>query len=242
MKKSITNIADEELLKLLDNLDDSDEESVESFDTSVLAFVTTFNLKPGKDRIVKKQLYRLYKLWNKGLKKLTQPNFTLELGFYLTHTTNYYMVNKSLFDIASFVKEEKTRKTRNKAKSKHWHNHFKTFLQDTKLEEGTYYIELEILYFLYQQWRTKKHKVGNIGRKQFIKILDIFFDVKAISSGTHLWVGVNEQIMNLISKKEVDRWRKTRAKEKKRFYYPQGEWKKFALYWEEKESKINTEE
>jgi hypothetical protein len=233
VKKNPNQITDEELLKLLNELEDSDEEAEYSFDSTILSFVQSFKLQPGKDRILKKQLFRLYRLWNRGIHKLDQYNFTREITHYIPHKNDVFLVDKSLLQIADFVEKTKKR-TRDKYKSKKWREHFTAFLEDTKLEEGTYYIELEIIYFLYQQWRRKTDRRGNIGRRQFIKILDLYFDVKAIAADSNLWVGVNEQIKNLITKSEVERWRKTRAKDKKRKYYPKEEWKQFALYWEEK--------
>lgn len=238
MKKNPNLISDEELLKLLEESEEDSDVAEYSFDSSVLSFVQSFNLKPGKDKIVKKQLYKLYKLWNKGIQKLTQTSFTHELSNYIEHKGSYFLVDKSLFDIANFIKEEKQRNTRDRTKSKYWHKHITDFLTFTKLEEGTIYIELEILNYIYMNWVQKSKRKIHLSRRQLIKILDLYFDVTAISTGSHLWVGVNEQIENLITKKEVDRWRKYRAKKKKASYYPKEEWKKFALYWEENKEKI----
>ena len=236
MKKKNPNIiADEELLKLLENLEDTTEEATSSFDSGILAFVQSFNLKPGKDKIIKKQLYNLYKLWNKGIQKLHQHAFTIQLSYFLDHNNKYFFVDSSAIQIGEFIQQEKQKNKVNKVKSKYWHTHFQSFLQDTKLEEGTNYIELEILYFLYQLWRKKTKKKTNISRKQLIPILDLYFDVRIISNGDNLWVGLNDQIKNLISNSEVKLWRRTRAKSKKNSYNPKEEWKKFTLYWEEKE-------
>lgn len=235
MKKNPNQIADEELLKLLENLDETEEEIKVGFDSSVLAFVQAFNLKPGKDRISKKQLYKLYKLWNKGVKKLTQKSFTIELSYYLDHINNFFLLDQSLVTVGSFVQEQKNKNKQDKTKSKYWHTHFQAFLNDTKLEEGSNYIELEIIYFIYQLWRRKTKKKTDISRLNFTKILDLYFDLRHVSSNSHLWVGVNDQIKNLITKSEVERWRKTRGKSKKAGFKPQEEWRQFALYWEEKE-------
>lgn len=235
MKKSPANVTDAELLKLLDELEDSDTEAEEcNFDNSVLAFISTFKLKPGKDKVTKKNLYKLYNVWNKSGIKITQANFTLEMSKYFEHKTTYYLIDTNFFEIAKFIKEEKDKHSIDKSKSKYWHNHFTSFLEDTKLEEGTVYIELEIFYYLYTKWTRLSRKKALLSRKQFIKILDLYFDVKAIAAGNNLWVGLNEQIKNLVTKQEVERWRKTRVKKNKKYFYPQGEWKQFALYWEEK--------
>lgn len=233
MKKNPANITDAELLSLLEDLEDGDLEIEPAFDSSVLSFVHSFNLKPGKDRVVKKQLHSLYKVWNKGLTKLSQKQFTNEITKYLGQDTHYYLIDKSLFTVADFIKTEKSRRGLDRSKSKTWHTHFTSFLNDTGLKEGTVFIELEILYFLYGQWAHYTRKT-RLGSKTFLKILDIYFDVKAIGPSNFLWVGLNEQIKNLITKQEVERWRKNRDKKIKRYYYPQKEWRKFALYWEEK--------
>lgn len=237
MKKNPNRITEEDLLKLLETKDELSEEIEFAFDSTVLAFMQCFNLNPGKDPIVKKQLYSLYKMWNKGVSKLSKVGFTIEASKYFNHKGNFYFIDKDLFQIADYIQKEDAKKKLNKSKSKYWHSHFNMFLTDLKLEEGYNYIELEIIYFLYCQWRDKKRTKTVLSRLQFIKLLDLFFDVKAISHGSHLWVGVNEQIKNLISKTEVDRWRRTRAKNKKNTYYPQEEWKKFTLYWEENKEK-----
>lgn len=236
-KKAVSKFTDEELLSLLDNLDDTEIEPELRFDSSVLAFAATFNIEPGKDRIIKKQLYNLYRVWNKGTQKLSQTQFTAHISNLINHTNGYYYINSDMFQIAKFIETEQKRRKVNKAKSKAWRSHFTAFLDDTKLEAGTVYLETEILYYLYLQWRKLGRKTALLSRKQFIKILDLYFDVTSISAGTHLWVGVNDQIKNLISNKDVVRWRKNRAKDKKRGYYPRKEWKKFALYWEAKSKK-----
>ena len=233
MRKNPNLISDEELLKLLEESEDSDTPEI-SFDGSVIAFVQTFNLKPGKDLIVKKQLYKLYQIWNKSIQKLSQTAFTNELSHYLEHKGNFYRLDKNLFQIANFIELEKKKHTQDKSKSRHWQKHFTSFLESTNISDGTCYIELEILYYIYSKWIYKTKKRSKLSRRQFIKILDLYFDVKAIGIGAHLWVGVNEEIKNLITKSEIQLWRKTRAKDKKRFFYPKEEWKKFALYWEEK--------
>jgi hypothetical protein len=233
--KKITKLTDAELLEILENSEELETDSEIQFDSSVLSFVQNFNIKPGKDRIIKKQLFRLYKVWNKGVQKISQSQFTSEISHLIDHRGNFYLINSDMFQIAKFIEDEKKRNKQNKSKSKAWHRHFTAFLTDTKLEAGNTYIELEILYFLYMQWRRKAKKEGLIGRVHFTQIAHLYFDLKQISIGDAFWVGVNEQIKNLITKSEIQRWRKTRGKEKKYYYRPQEEWKKFALYWEEKE-------
>jgi hypothetical protein len=224
--------SDDELLKLLDSSDESEIDS--TFDSSVLSFAIIFNLRPGKDKVLKKHLYKLYQVWNKGTKKIAQHEFTKQLTDLVDHTEKFFLIDQDAFQIANFIKEEKAKRKVDKSKSKYWRAHFHSFLKDTELVAGTVYIELEIVYFLYLEWRTKARKTTRLSRRQFIKILDLYFDVKAISAGDHLWVGFSDHIYNLITKKEVDRWRNTREKKDKRFYYPKKEWKQFAIYWQEK--------
>lgn len=233
MKKNPNSLSTEDLLKLLGNLEDIEQEVQLNFDNSVISFVQNFNLNPGKDKVTKKQLYTLYKLWNRKAESISQLQFTLELSKYFEHKSSFYLIDKNLFNIADFVQKEIKKRKVDKTKSKKWHTHFTQFLTDNELSPGKVYMELEILYYLYIVWRQVNRKHILLSKSNFIQICHLYFETKMISRNDLYWIGINENIKNLISESEVARWRNTRSG-KKEEYKPQKAFKKYVLYWKEK--------
>lgn len=242
MKKNPNSLSTEELLKLLDSLDDIEQEIEHQFDNSVLSFVQNFNLNPGKDKVTKKHLHKLYNLWNRKPEKITQHSFTSELAKYFKHDTSFYYIDKSLFNIADFIQKEIKKRKIDKTKSKKWHTHFTDFIEATELSPGKVYLEIDILYYIYVVWRKLNRKYISLSRGNFTSICHLYFELKTISKNDLYWVGVSENIKNLITPSEVARWRNTRNVKNKKDYKPYKTFKKFVLYWEEKNQKRSDKE
>jgi hypothetical protein len=235
MKKAIHEISIEELLKSLDGEDLSKEAIAFSYTNPILSFIQTFELKAGKELVSDKVLHTLFKFWYKN-EYIDQRSFNHRLGTYIpSHVSNrrYYHVNKNILELAQKTQELYLKRKRPRVKSKVWNTHFEKFLSDTGLEPGNVYVEMDILYYVYNRWCDDTRKKSHLAHESFSEICKLNFESKRICRNKISWVGVNEKIKDLITLEEVERWRqhrKTNGKENNSSYKPYRPYQKEVLY------------
>jgi hypothetical protein len=206
-----------ELLEALEN----DKTPVSKEDTlflndPILAFVHAFKIQRGTRQVSSKLLFKLFRLWNPSI-KIQQRDFNIKLSTYLPYfaTKNYYRININMFKIANSIEKLLDKKSTDKTKSKTYHKRFEAFLLEHNLEEGLFYIEADILYYVYNRWCDKKKRAA-FGYTTFNDMCTLYFDRKRIHYSKLIFYGVNENIKNIVTKEEVTRWRQGRAKYGKR--------------------------
>lgn len=211
-KTFITEYEVEELLKAIENEKVVTKESYTL--NPVLSFCQIFKITPGKYPVKTSLLYRIFKLSNieSPIKQTAFTEKLKELFQNIKKSSNTYVfINIKTFDISKIATKLKEKKTRKYTSSKHWHNHFQAFMQSTSLEEGSVFVEADILYYIYNRW-CNENKRNPIGERNFSQLCQLFFEYRSYMDNDMYFYGVNENVKKIIKKEEVARWREGRKK------------------------------
>lgn len=205
-------ISVEELLKSLEGQDLVNDKTVFSYENPILSFIQTFKISSGKHTVSDKVLHDLFRFWNTTI-VLDQRSFNIQLGKYIPsvlRNRRYYLVDKKVLELAQKVEELKKKHSSDRSRSIKWNKHFEKFLSDTEIEEGTLFIEVDILYYAYRRWCDDTRKKSWLSQESFANICKLNFNTKRISDSKLAWFGVNHKIKELITREEVERWREGR--------------------------------
>lgn len=193
LKKLPNSLTTEELLELADK-PNKEAEVLETSKNDVLRFLTTYNIKPGKQTVKKRLLYDLYRKWSDD--PLESKNFNLEVGKYLlVHFKGiqaYYCINRKGFRLAMDIEELYLKHSKDKTKVIGYKKHFDSFLKHYELKPGKYYIETFVLYTLYDKWTYKNGANNPLGYNQFYNFCKLYFTKKRKTSNRVAWFGVNK--------------------------------------------------
>lgn len=235
-KKPLHEISIDELLKSLENEDLSKEAISFSYTNPILSFIQTFELKAGKELVSDRVIHTLFKFWFKN-EYINQRTFNYRMGAFIPSKTigrkRYYLLDKNILELAQKTQELYFKHKRPRVKSKAWNTHFEKFMTDTGLESGTVFVEVDILYYVYNRWCDDTRKKSPLGYDSFRDICHLNFDSKRICRNKLPWFGVNDKIKDLITLEEVERWRqhrKTNGKENNSSYKPYRPYQKEVLY------------
>src|SRR5271166_3142275 len=148
-KKIITELTDEELLKIINKAPETEQLY---FRNDVTDFISFYNIKSGKYKISTKLLYKLYVKWSENPISLIVFTKTLtDLFTYKMSGPNYFiLLNKTSFKLKSILDSQY--KVVNKTKQKSYKKHFDLYLEKYNITKGTTYITNKILYNLYDKW------------------------------------------------------------------------------------------
>lgn len=214
MKKILPHeISTEELLASLGSDISLDKEIKPSFNDPILSFLQAFNIKPGTKLVSGALLHRIFKLWFTE-SRIDRRNFNRQMAVYipsrLVSTKRFYSVQENVLQLAAKFEEIESTRTIDKTKSKKWQKNFETFLEENNLKSGNTYIEGDILYYIYNRWLDQSRKKPLFSYHVFGNMCRLHFDLKRLSDSKINWYGVNSNIKGLITKEEVERWRKGR--------------------------------
>lgn len=218
-KKLVHELSVEDLLKSLENdeITSTEEDVIFTRQGPVLSFIQAFNILEGKYRVSDKVLYRLFKLWQKN-SPIEIKTFNYQLANYIPcvqKVRKYYLVNQRVFDFCKKIEVYKEDRSWDHTKSLHWNKHFESFLNDNNLKPGPIFVEEDILYYVYNRWVDDTKRKSWLGEYTFNKICELNFECRTLAKDVSKWLGVNENIKKLITRKEVERWRS--GKKKKNF-------------------------
>lgn len=181
----------------------------------VLSFIQAFNILPGNELVTDIDLYRLFRLWAKD-SLITRRNFNVQAGRHiisqLVGGKRYYSINHDLIKISqetlTILKDHQIDKT----KSKYYKNHFEKFLNYYCLEAGTVFVEVDLLYYLYDKGNTERRVNNLLGYESFVQMCGLFFKQKRLSRHRLAWFGVSRNIKNHLNEETVLNWRQGRLK------------------------------
>lgn len=207
LKKLPNSLTNKELLDSIKDVSNDEPVILETHSNDVLKFLTTYNIKPGKQLVMKRLLYDLYRKWSKM--PVDPRKFTFEVGKYLLlHGTRRpcYFINREGFTLAQEIEKLYIQHTKDKTKIVNYKRHFDSFLNYYGLKPGNYYIESYVLYNLYDKW---VYKNGNqrhpLGSNQFHSFCKLYFKKERLTSNRVAWFGVNKKaIQQHLSQDEIE--------------------------------------
>lgn len=219
MKKAVTELSDQELLKLVEQ--EKSNQVVYDWPNDVMEFISVYNLKQGTEAITTKLLYRLYKFWSKEpVLRQTFSNAIMDIfpSSRIGESVTILLDEKAL-NISNEV--NKYLKRFDKTKSKNWTKHFTTYLDHYSIKKGGLFIKNNVLFNLYDKWTSRNNNYHPLGPKQFNKFCALFFTQKIIRG--EKWSGVDksieqhltEDLINLMYNKKASRNGKKENKKKR---------------------------
>lgn len=222
LKKTPSSIETDELLDLLKETDPTaeDPESIGlNYTNDVLTFLSVFKIEPGEDQIKAHTLYSIYKVWSKNA--ITKQEFHNEVKKFLPGASIQnkagYKINQNAIKL-THIAYSRFKKERERLKSKLWTKHFEDFLLFHALKSDNFWIESDILYFLYDKYTYERGLDSNannyMGREIFFIYADIFLKHKITKTGKVY--AVSENIKNFFQKDQLERMQVTYVKEEKK--------------------------
>ncbi len=230
-RKLPSTLNTEELLKQLETTDASrqlttEEIIFENEKDDVLAFISTFNIVPGKEIIKKTTLYNIYKAWS--LFPVSKASFAHQFGSYIPAKKDiYYAINQNAVKLTydAYKKFEETK--RSTLKSPAWVKRVEDFLAHYNIKPGKYWIANDILYFLYDKMEYERGKTGpaqKLSRYYFQSILKVFLRNKRTLKST--MYAVDKSIKEHFQPGQLERMKVTYAKQEGSENYPKRKSKK----------------
>lgn len=204
-----SQLTDEEILALLESEDqvwDTDIAQVFDYNDDIVPFLSNYQITPGATPVSKKLLYKLYKAYSK--QPLDGLNFNLQLGGYLSHTKDHYLLNIDQFAISHHIYQAE--KTRDKTKSLTFQKHFMWFTREANFTTGRNWVEGFILFYIYKDFCKQRRVNPKLGYVNFHKFLKLHFQYKRLKGNRALWFKVNDETASIFSEEEKNVIRKAR--------------------------------
>lgn len=215
-RKLDTDLSTEELLKALDNKEDTFVSS-----DPVFSFIQSFELKPGKTKIKLHLLYDLFKEWNK-FSYLTSIQFKNEMAKYFTFSISsnirnvVFLLNASIMDIVKHIEKNKKPDSYSHIKYKNNQKRFDKFIEAHDIKPGSLFIESDVFFHIYDTWTYKNNITITLSYEKFVSICHLYFDDKHFAGSELTWFGVDSSIKQYISTQAVSNWRQGRTKRGKK--------------------------
>lgn len=172
-----SQISNEELFEALNDGNPTEKPT----EHSVLKFLADFNIIPGDSRVHARTLYKLY--YYHSSEPVTNKEFyTILLSYFKTEEVsrrNFYYVNQQGSHLAKLLAEYLTsRKVKKKAKNPHFRKHFESFLESHGLQQGTYNIPAQALFYFYDKWQYESKLRTRLTYSDFLAMSKIYFNHK----------------------------------------------------------------
>lgn len=201
--KSVLDIPEEELLKLLETKKEDTTELVVDAPNDIFDFIHAYNLKPGDIPVPTSTLYRLYFKWSKT--PLTPRQFKdrmIELFPTKVSTRHYFLLDKSAIQIKLKTLEKINEQTRNPTKSKNLKAHYESFLNYYGIKAGRYAVNAPAFFYLYDKWNFENNRPNKLGPVNFIKMSKVYFEAEFIAAKNSKYIST---IYFFLDKKTVNK-------------------------------------
>jgi len=188
---------EQSLEELLKTLEDTKDESIVGVTDDVFSFISTFNILPGNETVLKKALYDLYKSWSKD--PISSYKFSLKMTkhfkSHMKGPKHYYELNLSSFQIEKETLTLLEKRTIDKTKFPSWQKHFESFLQHYNINKGKAWVQSYVLMHFYDKWCYKNKKRNLLSEVSFFNFCKIYFEYKRNSESRMMWFGLNEEFV-----------------------------------------------
>lgn len=214
LKKTANQADTDELLDILNNSQE-DITNYTEYKNDILTFISVFNIQNGEEKIKAYTLYSIYKVWSK--EALTKTQFYNEFNKFFYSTSGSYFINRNAIQLTheayNKFKQEKIR-----LKSKFWSKHFEDFLLYHSIKSESYWLESDLLYFLYDKYTHErgldKNSSTHMGKDTFSTYANIFLKSKVTKNGKVYLV--SENVKQFFQKGQLERMKDEKAKEQKK--------------------------
>jgi len=214
-------ISTNELLEIINNTPKLVEEEEKKLDVQedpvngdVLAFLARFNIQTGENKVKKNLLYNIYKAWSSY--PIKRKDFFTIVNRYIDSATgaSSYKINlnvvKLSYDVFTAFKS-KYRIVTNKSRTVHFENFFNFYA----LKSEDYWVHINILYYLYQEYlNASPKKQRPLSYKHFIHYTAVYFKVKNTNQGK--MVCVSKNIEGFFKKDQLNELKVMYAKEREK--------------------------
>ena len=175
-KKILSEYSEDQLLNSL-NQETEETPSLE-YSNDIIKFFTFYNIEPGPHQITKKGLISLYRKWSED--PVNRFQFLVEVNKYLIEFSrgnrSYYKINQKALHLSAKAFKHINANKVDKRKSKTYRKHFESYLEHYNIQKGSYHMESEILYHLYDRWNYEHHRSNRLGEQQFMNYLGLYFE------------------------------------------------------------------
>jgi hypothetical protein len=211
MKRTLTDYSNDELKRALEQ-NETGEHTIQEYSSDVPEFLSFYKIKPGKDLVLKRVLYKLYGYWSEN--SLDKEKFNSQVNEYIpTRQVGpymYYVINQKALDLSKHAYDHIIEHTHDRTKIPAWKAHFDKYLEYYKLKPGTFFIESYILHNLYDKYTYETKKKMPMGYKQFVNFCRLYFDAERLTSNKVCYFGVDKSIREFITDDEIKQLRKSR--------------------------------
>lgn len=186
----------DELLKTLEGTEERNIVGPTSDD--VFSFISTFNISPGSELVLKSSLYQLYCKWSK--EPVSKTVFGLKANKHFLSQQNgpktYYKLNVNSLSIEreTLIYIEKRKVDRTKSPS--WQKHFNDYLKFHDIKRGKTWVQSFVLFHFYDKWCYKNKRKCMLSEITFFNFCKLYFDYKRNSISRMMWFGINEEFVN----------------------------------------------
>lgn len=191
--------SEQSLDELLNTLERSEEKSIVGpTSDDVFSFISTFNILPGDEPVLKNVIYELYKNWSND--PLNRVKFGIKMSkHFLNHQIGpkqYYKLNTSSLTIQkeTLIHVEKRKVDRTKSPS--WQKHFNDYLGYHKITKGKTWVQSFVLFHFYDKWCYKNKRKCMLSETTFFNFCKLYFDYKRNTESRMMWFGVNKEFVD----------------------------------------------
>lgn len=207
-------LSDDELIKYLEsgNLEIKEDDNLDETTEEIVEFIDHYGLREGKFKILEDSLFTLFKMWKQQPeynKRAFVTVFSIIFKRMYRNKTHYYKLNRKAYALISplIKKKPKIRYSKMKAGRKL----IEEFAEKYEIKEGNYYIEGDILYFLFNNFIDSRKSKFRISYPRFFKLLGLYIP-RFRKTTKYSWFCVDKSIIKHLDEGMVRRWREGRKK------------------------------
>jgi len=166
----------------------SQEVTISEPSDPVPLFLSTFDIRQGKNKVKSSVLHKLFCAWY--AKNVTSRWFGNRALLYISSDKHsyYYLNVNSRFILDSIARLQRRRK-RNPLTATYYKKSFEKYCQEFKIQPGIYWIEIYVLYYVYDKWSYHKRHRAKMSREAFTQVAKLYFNHREVAGeGTMLRV------------------------------------------------------
>lgn len=212
MKRTLSDYTIEELEKAALEQSPEGQKSTQEYETDVPQFLAFYQIKPGKDLVNKRIIFKLYKCWSEN--PVSTEKFGEQINLFIpSHQIGsqyFYHLNRKALDLSTEAYNHIVKHTHDRIKVPAWKAHFDKYLDHYHLKSGDFFIAAIGLYNLYDKFAYDTKKKMQLGYGQFIKFCRLNFEQEKMTKDGILYFGIDRSIKDFITDEQLQHLRKSK--------------------------------